>query len=135
MIYVMTDGEEAARGILDELQDAITARDLDRLARLFDDDVALFGTAAANVDRAATLAYLARVVDQDATIRWGWEQVVPLVSQRDVLAFAVVGSVGLDAVDGNPLGERQPFRLTCVAVADGERWRLRHFHGSIPEQG
>jgi SnoaL-like domain len=30
---------------------------------------------------------------------------------------------------------RKPIRMTGLAVRDGERWRLRQFHGSIPFAG
>ena len=123
----MTDAESTARAILAELQECFADKDLDRLGRLLDDETVLFGTVAANLDRAQTMAYVGPLVEQEATIRWGWDTVVPLVSEPDLLCFAVVGSVGLDE------GERSEFRLTCVAVQDQGRWRLRHFHGSVPE--
>ena len=130
----MTDAEHTARGILAELQDAVAAKDHDRLARLMADDVVLFGTAAANLDRDQTLAYLARVLAQEGTIRWEWDCVAPLVTAPDLLAFAAVGTVGLDDADGRAEGARDTIRLSCVAVEENGRWRLRHFHGSVPEQ-
>ena len=108
----------------------MSARDSDELSRILDDDITIFGTASANVDSAQSLAYLGNVLAQPVTIRWEWRQVLPLAAQDDVLCFAVVGTVGWD---GAPDAERDPFRLTCVAVRDGERWRLRHFHGSVPQ--
>jgi uncharacterized protein (TIGR02246 family) len=131
----VTDQEQTARQILGQLQDAIAANDLDELTGLLDDDVVLFGTAAANLDRAQTTAYLARVVSQNGTIRWEWEQVLPLLDKSDVLVFAAIGTVGLDDAQGRPVGKRDTFRLTCVAVAQDDHWRLRHFHGSVPERG
>jgi uncharacterized protein (TIGR02246 family) len=128
----VTDHEQSARRILDQLQDAIAAKDLARLAELLDNDVVLFGTAAANVGRVATADYLARVVGQDGTIRWEWEQVLPLLDAPDLLVFAATGTVGLDDDQGRPTGARDVIRLTCVAVAQEGQWRLRHFHGSIP---
>jgi uncharacterized protein (TIGR02246 family) len=130
----MTDQEQTARRILAQLQDAVAANDLDELAELLDDDVVLFGTAAANLDRAQTTAYLARVVSQDGTIRWEWEHVLPLLGKSDALVFAAIGTVGLDDAQGRPIGKRDTFRLTCVAVAYDNHWRLRHFHGSVPEK-
>jgi hypothetical protein len=123
----VTDAVSTARAILDELQECFADKDLDRLGRLLDDETVLFGTVAANLDRAQTMAYVGPLVEQEATIQWGWDTVVPLISEPDLLCFAVVGSVGLDG------GERSEFRLTCVAVQDQGRWRLRHFHGSVPE--
>ena len=119
--------------LLAELQSAVTARDLDRLEALFDDETVLFGTAAANLDREQTLSYLRAVVGQEGTIRWVFDDVVPLVSEPGVLCFAAVGTVGFDDETGQPDGDRDPFRLTCVAVQRDGRWRLRHFHGSVPQ--
>jgi len=130
----MIDAEKTAREVLADLQDAVAAKDLDRLARLFDDDVVLFGTAAANLDRHQTLSYLARVVAQEGIIRWAWDRVAILVSEPEMLAFAVVGSVGLENLVGQPVGNRGDFRVTCVAVRQNGRWRIRHFHGSVPEE-
>jgi uncharacterized protein (TIGR02246 family) len=129
----VTDHEQSARRILDQLQDAVAAKDLGRLAELFDDDVVLFGTAAENLGSLATAAYLARVVGQRGTIRWEWNQVLPLLHKPEVLVFAAMGTVGLDDAQGRPTGTRDAIRLTCVAVAQDGRWRLRHFHGSLPE--
>ena len=129
----MTDAERTARGILAELQDAVAAKDVDRLSELFDDEVVLFGTAAANLDRDETIDYLARVVAQEEIIRWAWDRVTVLVSTPELLSFAVVGSVWVEDDLGQPLGHRTPFRLTCVALEQRGRWRLRHFHGSVPE--
>lgn len=95
--------------------------------------VVQFGTAAANLDRAQTMAYLELVVVQEGTIRWEWEHVLPLLDKPDLLVFAVIGTVGFDDGQGRPVGGRDDFRLTCVAVAQDGRWRLRHFHGSVPQ--
>lgn len=117
----------AARDLLDALQDAVASKDSATLGRVFDDEVVLFGTAAANMDRAQTDAYLARVLSQPGVLRWEWDEVVTLWRSAEVLAFAAVGTVGFD---DEP---RDPIRLTCVAVSTADGWRLRHFHGSIPE--
>jgi hypothetical protein len=123
----VTDAESAARAILTELQECMVTKDRDRFDRLIDDECVLFGTAAANLDRDQTMAYVGPLVEQAATIRWGWDTVLPMVSEPGLLCFAVVGTVGLEG------GEPSEFRLTCVAVQHRGRWRLRHFHGSVPE--
>jgi ketosteroid isomerase-like protein len=123
--------EQIARELLAELQDAVVARDVDWLSQIFDDDVALFGTGGENLDREQSLQYLRRVVALDDVIRWDWTRVRPLTSGSGVVSFAVVGTVGFEGWSDE---QRQAFRLTCVAVNDGTRWRLRHFHGSVPEQ-
>jgi hypothetical protein len=122
-----------AHVLLAALQDAVARKDERALGRLFDDEVVLFGTTAENLDRAQTEAYLARVLTQPGTLRWEWHQVVRLWESREVLAFAAVGTVGFDDEQGRPDGPRDDFRLTCVAVSTWDGWRLRHFHGSVPE--
>lgn len=128
----MSDAELRIRSILDEMQDAVGAKDLDALSSVFGDDIVLFGTAAANMNRHETTSYLAQVIAQDSTIRWEWDTVVPLVDQSGLLVFAVVGTVGLEDSDGRPDGQREVFRLTGVAVQHNAHWRLSHFHGSVP---
>lgn len=132
----MTEPQPAqvARSILDALQTAFAGHDLAAVTRLLDDEVVLFGTAVANLDRAQTDAYVERVLDHEGTLRWGWDQVLPVLSEPGVLAFAVVGTVGFEDTRGKSVGERDAFRLTCVAVLRDGQWRLRHFHGSVPQQ-
>jgi uncharacterized protein (TIGR02246 family) len=130
----MTNAETRVRSILDQLQEAVSAKDLAALSALFDDDIVLFGTAAVNLDRHETTSYLARVVAQEGTIQWTWDTVVPLVDEPGLLVFAVVGTVGMLDSAGAPDGRRDEFRLTGVAVERDAVWRLSHFHGSVPEQ-
>jgi ketosteroid isomerase-like protein len=129
----MAGVEATIHSILDELQEGVAAQDLDSLAALLDDDIVLFGTAAANVDRHEAITYLARVIAQQGTVRWAWDEVLPLVDGSHLLVFAVLGSVGFEDADGCPVGQRNPFRMTAVAVHRDGRWRLRHFHGSVPD--
>lgn len=129
----MADAEQVAHGILERLQRAFVTKDPVQVAELLDDEVVLFGTAAESLDRAQSSDYVARVLSLEGTIRWGWDQVVPLWHEPDVIVFAVVGTVGFEEVQGQPDGERDAFRLTCVAVSREGSWRLRHFHGSVPQ--
>jgi len=124
--------ENVARGILDRLQNAFGRKDPAEIAALFDDQLVVIGTAAENLDRTQSDEYVARVFSQPGTVRWGWDQVVPVLSEPDVVVFVVVGTVGFEDAQGQPVGDRDAFRLTCVAVARDGNWRLRHFHGSIP---
>jgi hypothetical protein len=130
----MADAERAAREILGDLQDAVAAKDLDALGRLFADDVVLFGTAAANLNRGEAMEYIVGVVGVDGTVRWDWDRVVPLVSEPGLLSFAVVGKVRFIDPAGQPTGDPDVFRLTCVAVEQDGRWRLKHFQGSVPQR-
>jgi uncharacterized protein (TIGR02246 family) len=128
----MSDPQQVARDILERLQNAFVSKDPEAVAELFDDQLVVFGTAAENLDRTQSDEYVARVFSHPGTVRWGWDQVIPVLSEPDVVVFVVVGTVGFDDAQGQPNGERDAFRLTCVAVARHGNWRLRHFHGSIP---
>jgi hypothetical protein len=128
----MTDAEQVARGILAELQDGFVAHDLAAVTALLDDEVVVFGTAAESLDAEQSRDYVARMVAQDGAVRWSWDLVVPVLFETTVLSFAVLGTVGFEDAQGRAVGVRQPFRLTCVAVVRDGKWRLRHFHGSVP---
>lgn len=123
------DDEALAFRLLTDLQAAMTTRDLDAVVHVFDADLVVFGTAASNLDREASRAYLQHVLAQPSAIRWDWDEVKPIARDDNVFCFAAVGTVGFD---GDPDEERQAFRLTCAAVQDGSVWRIRHFHGSVP---
>jgi len=129
----MTGAEQLARGVLIELQDGFAAHDLPAVTRLLDDDAVVFGTAAENVDGGQSRAYVAGMLAREGTVRWSWDRVIPVLAEPAVLAFGVIGTVGFEDAQGQALGERQPFRLTCVAVLRDGRWRLKHFHGSVPQ--
>lgn len=129
----MTDAEPIARGILTELQDGFVARDLAAVTALLDDEAVVFGAAGAGLDGKQSRAYVAGMLARDGTVRWNWDRVIPVLFETTVLAFGVVGSVGFEDAQGQTLGVRQPFRLTCVAVLRDGKWRLRHFHGSVPQ--
>lgn len=126
---------EIARDVLARLQKAVASKDVESVAELFDDEVVLFGTAAESMSREQAFEYLAAVVAQEGTVRWGWDQVAIVAAGPDLLCFAVVGSVGLDKPDGQPAGDRDAFRATLVAAKRDDVWRLRHFHGSVPQSG
>jgi ketosteroid isomerase-like protein len=122
------DATSLARSILAELQQAASARDTDALLDLLTGDVVLFGTVAANLDRTSSEAYIQLLMAQDATIAWDWETVQVVDERPGAVTFVALGTVGLSSDPG-----RDPIRLTCLAVDDGDRWRLRHFHGSVPQ--
>jgi hypothetical protein len=129
----MTDAEQVARGILSQLQDGFVAHDLAAVLRLLDDEVVVFGAGGEGLGAEQSKDYVSRMLAQEGVVRWGWDRVVPLLSEPTVLVFAVRGTVGFDDAQGHALGGRSPFRLTCVAVLRDGRWRLRHFHGSVPQ--
>ena len=114
---------DEAWAILNALQAAIDARDLDALTSLFHEEAVLIGTSADARDRAGVVAYLTAVTEGEP-FRWEYSDVVPFHES----GFAAFGEIVLTA-DGRE--RRLPFRLTLTAV-DG---RIRSFHGSIPFGG
>ena len=123
-----------ARDVLNDLQQAATARNHAAALGLMTDDIVLFGTASANLDRAAASEYLRVVFDQDGVIRWDWTTIQVVDARAGAITFVALGTVGLD--DGGQDqrdAERVPIRLSALIVDEGDRWRLRHFHGSTPE--
>lgn len=131
----MTDSPPLiARAVLDDLQRAVGARDRTAALALMTDDIVLFGTARANLDRAATSEYLQLILEQDGVIRWDWKTIQVVDARDGAITFVALGTVGLD--DDGPdqrSAERQPIRLSALIVDEGDGWRLRHFHGSTPE--
>jgi uncharacterized protein (TIGR02246 family) len=121
-----------ARGLLAELEERLATHDLDQMVDLITDDVVLIGDAVENFDRDETVAYLSLMADMKFTVRWEWDRVAVLLSAPQLLSFAAVGTIAFYDESGEPHGHREPFRLTCLAVEDGGRWRWRHFHGSAP---
>jgi uncharacterized protein (TIGR02246 family) len=117
--------------LLGELQKVVRAKDHEAALDVFTEDAALLGTAAANLGRSAVSNYLAAVYGQAGYIRWDWETVSVLDVRAGAVTFLALGTVGLDDVGADDY-PRDRMRLTCLAVEDGERWRLRLFHGSIP---
>lgn len=124
------DDHALAFRLLADLQDAMSARDLDAVLEVFDTEFVVFGTAASNLDREQSFAYLKGVLAQSSAIKWSWDDVKPIARDENVFCFAAIGTVGFD---GDAEEERQAFRLTCAAVRRGSGWRLRHFHGSVPQ--
>ena len=122
------DAQAVARSLLESIQAAASAHDKAALLDLFTDDGMLLGTAAANLDRDAVERYVDLVLGIDETITWIYDDVRVVDAREGAVTFVGIGTAGFD--DGD---EPDPFRLTCLAVLDGERWRLRLFHGSVPQ--
>ena len=119
---------DVARSVLEELQDAFATHDLAVVLDLLTADAVVVGTAAANLDRPELEAYLGAIVDEEATIEWHYDTVRVVDARSDAVTFVALGNVGWDDED-----ERDAFRLTALAVRDSGRWRLRLFHGSVPQ--
>lgn len=119
-----------AQRILNDLQEKVTARDLPALLQLFEDPAVLIGTAGDGRTPAAREAYLQAVTTQAGALRWDWRETVPFFESEDALGFAAFGDVVL-VDDTQEL--RAPIRATFFAVRANGGWRLRQFHGSIPQ--
>jgi uncharacterized protein (TIGR02246 family) len=130
----MSDDPEAkARGLLTELEEVLAAKDLDQMADLFTHDAVLIGDAIENFDREAIVAYLDLMANMTPTVRWRWDQVAAVFSGPGALSFAAAGTIAFHDQAGLMMSGPERFRLTGLAVDDGDRWRWRHFHGSEPQ--
>jgi uncharacterized protein (TIGR02246 family) len=119
-----------AHQILNELQEKVTARDLAGLLQLFEDPAVLIGTAGDGRTPEAREAYLEAVTTQAAALHWEWRETALFFESEDALGFAAFGAVVL--ADGTQ-ELRAPIRATFFAVRANGSWRLRQFHGSIPQ--
>jgi SnoaL-like domain len=119
-----------AQRILNDLQEKVIARDLPALLQLFEDPAVLIGTAGDGRTPAAREAYLEAVTTQAGALWWDWRETVPFFESEDALGFAAFGDVVL-VDDTQEL--RAPIRATFFAVRANGGWRLRQFHGSIPQ--
>ena len=119
-----------AQQILDELQEKVSARDLSALLEFFEDPAVLIGTAGDGRTRDGRRDYLTAVTTQTAAVRWDWNETVMFYECDSALGFAAFGEVVL-ADEAQEL--RAPIRGTFFAVRASGGWRLRQFHGSIPQ--
>lgn len=119
-----------AQRILNDLQEKVTARDLPALLQLFEDPAVLIGTAGDGRTPAAREAYLEAVTTHAAALRWDWRETVAFFESEDALGFAAFGDVVLVQ---DTQERRAPIRATFFAVRANGGWRLRQFHGSIPQ--
>jgi len=128
-----TESDNAARGLLVELEERLATHDLDRMAEFFTDDVVLIGDSVENFDRSSTVAYLKLMADMTPTVRWDWDRVSVVYDSPEVMCFAAAGAMTFYNEEQEPLGQSEPFRVTCLAVRTAAGWRLQHFHGSAPQ--
>jgi uncharacterized protein (TIGR02246 family) len=126
------DPERSARGVLAELEERLATHDLDQIVDFFTEDVVLIGDAEENFDRETTVAYLRLMADMTPTVRWQWDRVAVVLNAPGLLSFGAGGSIAFYDPAGQLLGDRESFRVTCLAVRKQGGWRLQHFHGSRP---
>jgi uncharacterized protein (TIGR02246 family) len=126
------DPERSALSVLAELEERLATHDLAQIVDFFTEDVVLIGDAEENFDRDATVAYLSLMANMTPTVRWEWDRVAVVLDAPQLMSFAAAGSMGFYDPAGQLLGDRVPFRVTCLAVQEQGGWRLKHFHGSRP---
>lgn len=127
----MSDGWRVdAEEVLSELQAKVSARDLAGLIGFFEDPAVLIGTAGDGRTSDGRREYLTAVTTQPAALRWEWHDIALFYEADDALGFAAFGEVVLT----NESEElRAPIRATLLAVRAEDGWRIRQFHGSIPQ--
>ena len=74
--------------------------------------------------------YLAAITAQTAAVRWDWNETDLFYERDDALGFAAFGEVVLTDQSQEL---RVPFRGTFFAARVNDGWRLRQFHGSVPQ--
>jgi uncharacterized protein (TIGR02246 family) len=127
----MTDAwKVAAEEILGELQAKVTARDLAGLLEFFEDPAVLIGTAGDGRTSDSRREYLTAMTTQPAAVGWDWHETALFYESEDALGFAAFGDVVLTHATAE---FRAPIRATFLAVQVDGGWRLRQFHGSIPQ--
>jgi ketosteroid isomerase-like protein len=119
----------AAHAVLNDLQSAIDARDLDALTGLFDEPAVLVGTSGHAVTAQERRSYLNGVISGPAAMRWEWREVIPVHETETLIALTAFGDIVVTSPDGE---DRSPIRVSVVATRVGGTWRLKQFHGSIP---
>jgi uncharacterized protein (TIGR02246 family) len=130
-----SEAEQVARAILAELEERLASKDRDRILEQWTEDAVLIGDAAENFTRDETAAYLTGMAEMAPTVRWEWENVAVMLSSPQALVFAAVGAMGFYDAEGSLMGDTEHFRTTCLAIEEQGSWRLRHFHGSEPQDG
>lgn len=121
----------SAEEILRALQEAIDARDPERLIGMWDEPGVLIGTSSDGRDRERRVRYLTALATQPELLRWEWSEVVPFHEADGELGFAAFGEI---VVTNGQEERRRPIRVTIFAVETADGWRLRQFHGSVPTQ-
>lgn len=127
-----TEGETSAETVLRELEESLATHELPRMLEFWTKDAVLIGDDSEHWDRASTEEYLGVMAVMAPTVHWQWDHVAPVFDGPGVLAIAAAGTMTFVDASGTPLGEAEPFRMTCVAVQRDGAWRLAHFHGSAP---
>lgn len=130
-----TKTEAGVLKVIDGVAEAFEERDIDKMMSLFsdDDDLVVIGTGAdeRKVGKAEARSLFKRdwAQSEASSIIYNWR------------AVCSAGGVAWAAVDGSVyarVGQREihlPIRLTLVMKKTGARWRIVHWHVSVPATG
>jgi ketosteroid isomerase-like protein len=126
------DVEATVIAVLNEFNDAISARDLERVLALFapDEDTFLMGSEAGEMATGPgeLQELFRRIFARSGSFSWTWNS--KLVSTAGSTAW-----VALDSVVHYSEASRVrnlPYRITAVLEQRGDKWLLAQFHGSEP---
>lgn len=120
---------QVVRELLDALNGAMAARDIERALALFTDDVVLLGSEAGEnpVGQDELRAFLARFFQRPYTAGWHGDDLT-VGDAAGVVWFLLVGELVLN--EGTE--QRSPYRLSAVLQAEAGIYRIAQFHGSEP---
>lgn len=123
---------QVVRELLDALNAAVAARDLERTLALFTGDVVLLGSEAEEtaVGQDELRAFLTRFFQRPYTVRWHGDDLT-VGDAAGVVWFLLVGEL----VRSGGQEQRSPYRLSAVLLAEGGTYRIAQFHGSEPYSG
>lgn len=121
--------------VIDEVAEAFESRDIDKMMSLFsdDDDLVVIGTGAD--ERKVGKAEARSLFKRD----WAQSEASSIIYNWTVVSSA--GGVAWAAVDGSVyarVGQREihlPIRMSLVLKKSGARWRIVHWHVSVPATG
>jgi uncharacterized protein (TIGR02246 family) len=125
-----TNALDRARQLMADLQSAARAKDLAAALDLYTGDAAVLGPGDANFDREAVTRHVELVLSQPGRARWDWETIEVVDARPDAITFVALGTAGWDA---GPDDGVVPYRMSCLVVDDGDRWRFRLQHGAVTE--
>ena len=74
--------------------------------------------------------YLTNIATQSAAAQWAWAEKHLFYESDGALGFAAFGEIILTEAE---IQTRTPFRLTLFAIRSPDGWRIRQFHGSVPQ--
>ena len=124
--------EKEVMKILEDLNDILACRDVQRALSLFatDADISLFGSeeGETSVGRTELESFFRRIFQLSSTLSFEWKW--HLISIEGLVAWVVAkGLIHLKSIDKHL---SSPYRITLVLVKRGDKWFIMHGHGSQP---